>query len=82
MKTLNSHTLVEPIGALLEGVTKSELMPRFSGLIRNVVSQKTSAFDVVSEADEASEKLITDRPSWLFQTPSSSERRRQPAIRA
>lgn len=68
MGSLSSHDLVESIGALLDEVAKSEVMPRFSGLTRNAVSQKTSAFDVVSEADEGSEKLITDRLSRLFPT--------------
>lgn len=62
----SSHHLVDPIGALLEEVAKSEIMPRFLGLVHNSVSQKTSAFDVVSEVDEAAEKIITERLSCQF----------------
>ncbi len=62
----SSHHLVDPIASLLEEVAKSEVMPRFFGSVQNAVSQKTSAFDVVSEVDEAAEKLISERLSTLF----------------
>lgn len=59
--TPSSHRLLETIAPLLEEVSRVDILPRFHGITGNAVSEKTSAFDVVSEADEAAEKFISDR---------------------
>lgn len=44
---------------LLRRVAAQEIMPRFGRLQRSQVREKTSSFDVVTEADEAAEQAIT-----------------------
>lgn len=44
--------------ALMGQVAANELMPRFGRLQRDQIHEKTSAFDVVTEADEAAERAI------------------------
>jgi fructose-1,6-bisphosphatase/inositol monophosphatase family enzyme len=51
---------VEFIADLLSEVAATEIMPRFGRLAEGDVVAKTSAFDVVSTADHAAEKAITD----------------------
>lgn len=46
------------LAALLAGVAAEEIMPRFGRLQGDQILQKTSAFDVVTEADEAAERAI------------------------
>ena len=46
-------------GAILARAATSEIMPLFRRLGSTQVRQKTSAFDVVTQADEAAEALIT-----------------------
>jgi len=50
---------IAPILDLLRRVGEEELLPRFRAQVPNRVAEKTSAFDVVSEADEAAERVIT-----------------------
>lgn len=46
------------LGALLEAAARAEIMPRFARLSAVNRRQKTSAFDIVTEADEAAEAAI------------------------
>ncbi len=47
------------VGEILAATARSEIMPRFRRLSPEQVRQKTSAFDLVTEADEAAETVIT-----------------------
>jgi fructose-1,6-bisphosphatase/inositol monophosphatase family enzyme len=48
------------VGDLLASVAQTEIMPRFRNLSSADVHEKLSAFDVVTEADEAAEALIAE----------------------
>jgi fructose-1,6-bisphosphatase/inositol monophosphatase family enzyme len=50
--------LIETIGAILARAAIQEILPRFRALSADQVRQKTSAFDIVTEADEAAEAVI------------------------
>jgi len=58
----------ERIGDVVASVARTEIMPRFAGLIGNGVRTKESAFDVVSDADEAAEAAISAALLELFPT--------------
>lgn len=60
MKSI-SRAQAEHIGEILADVARTEIMPRFSGTQSNRVREKTSAFDIVTDADEAAEREITAR---------------------
>ncbi|MGO1080377.1 inositol monophosphatase family protein [Inquilinus sp. CA228] len=47
------------IGEILAQAGRAEIMPRFQRLRDGQVRQKTSAFDVVTDADEAAEQAIS-----------------------
>ena len=47
------------IGAILAHAARAEILPRFRALTADQVRQKTSAIDIVTEADEAAEVMIT-----------------------
>ena len=49
---------IHRVGALLANAARSEIMPRFQNLFAMAVRQKSSAFDVVTDADEAAEAII------------------------
>jgi fructose-1,6-bisphosphatase/inositol monophosphatase family enzyme len=49
------------IGEIIADVARSEIMPRFSGAVINRSKEKTSAFDIVTDADEAAEREISAR---------------------
>jgi fructose-1,6-bisphosphatase/inositol monophosphatase family enzyme len=51
---------VEFVDDVLSSVAAAEIMPRFGRLSNNDVVTKTSAFDIVSTADRAAEKAITE----------------------
>ena len=44
------------VATLLREVAAAEILPRFGRLQREQIHEKTSAFDVVTEADEAADK--------------------------
>lgn len=46
------------VATLLREVAAAEILPRFGRLQRDQIHEKTSAFDVVTEADEAAERAI------------------------
>lgn len=55
------------ITEILAEVARVEIMPRFKALADSDVRQKSSAFDPVTEADEAAERAISAQlhPGWL-----------------
>ena len=57
MKRFTIHDALQ-IGEILSRVAQAELMPRFGRLIADQVRQKSSRFDVVTDADEAAEQAI------------------------
>ena len=54
------------IGAILAQVAATEIMPRFQKLAADHVRQKSSSFDLVTEADEAAERVISDQLRAAF----------------
>ncbi len=50
---------INQIAHLLAEVAAQEILPRFGRLQQHQIREKTSAFDVVTEADEAAERAIT-----------------------
>ncbi|MEM5492107.1 inositol monophosphatase family protein [Hoeflea sp. AS16] len=58
--TALSSTDMDWLAALLLDVGTAEIMPRFRNLGDGDVQQKTSAADLVTEADVAAERVITD----------------------
>lgn len=52
------------LGALVARVAARDIMPRFGHLQQHQIHAKTSAFDLVTEADETAEVAIT---AWLAQ---------------
>lgn len=54
------------IGEILSEVARAEIMPRFRGTMVNATREKSSAFDVVTDADEAAEREISARLRKLF----------------
>ena len=50
--------LIRDVGAILARAAAQEILPRFRTLTADQVQQKTSAFDIVTEADEAAEAVI------------------------
>ena len=61
-----STTEASRIGDILAQAALSEIMPRFQMLDANQVRQKSSSFDLVTEADEAAERVISDRLRAAF----------------
>jgi fructose-1,6-bisphosphatase/inositol monophosphatase family enzyme len=54
------------IGDIVAAAAWSEIMPRFSGIQSNAVREKLSAFDIVTDADEAVEREIAAGLSKAF----------------
>jgi fructose-1,6-bisphosphatase/inositol monophosphatase family enzyme len=50
--------LINQVGAILARAAAREILPRFRALTADQVRQKSSAFDIVTEADEAAEIMI------------------------
>lgn len=50
---------IDRLAAILRQAARDEIMPRFRHLDEGMVRTKTSAFDLVTEADEAAERAIT-----------------------
>ncbi len=59
MKPFTIHDALQ-IGEILSRVAQAELMPRFGRLTADQVRQKSSRFDVVTDADEATEQAIAE----------------------
>jgi fructose-1,6-bisphosphatase/inositol monophosphatase family enzyme len=54
------------IGEILSQAAVTEIMPRFQRLAADQVRQKSSSFDLVTEADEAAERVISDQLRAAF----------------
>jgi fructose-1,6-bisphosphatase/inositol monophosphatase family enzyme len=54
------------IDAILAQVAATEIMPRFQTLAAHQVKQKSSSFDLVTEADEAAEQAISNQLRSAF----------------
>lgn len=50
---------IERLAAILRQAARDEIMPRFRRLDEGMVQTKANAFDLVTEADEAAERVIT-----------------------
>ncbi|MFI5031860.1 MAG: inositol monophosphatase family protein [Reyranellales bacterium] len=55
---IGNADLIKTVGAILARAAAQEILPRFQALTAGQVRQKTSAFDIVTEADEAAEAVI------------------------
>ena len=62
------------VGEILAQAAQAEIMPRFRTLNAEQVRQKSSSFDLVTEADEAAEKAISKELAAAF--PGSGARQR------
>lgn len=58
MTPLFDASQLATVATLLREVAATEILPRFGRLQRDQIHEKTSAFDVVTEADEAAERAI------------------------
>jgi fructose-1,6-bisphosphatase/inositol monophosphatase family enzyme len=54
-----SPTEIHRVGNILASAARAEIMPRFGKLAPGHIRRKSSAFDLVTEADEAAEAAIT-----------------------
>lgn len=61
-----SLTDLRRLAAILAEAAQAEIMPRFRNLADGAVRTKTSAVDLVTDADEAAERLITARVQASF----------------
>ncbi|HHX89564.1 MAG TPA: inositol monophosphatase [Paracoccus sp.] len=61
-----SREHAEHVHEIVREVSLSEIMPRFTGRTRYNQTVKTSAFDIVTDADEAAESALTNRLGHLF----------------
>ncbi|MBC9247236.1 inositol monophosphatase [Paracoccus sp. 11-3] len=59
-------THVDEICGLLSRIGQKELLPRFRAQVPNTVYEKTSSFDVFSEADQAAEEQISAELAQMF----------------
>ncbi|WP_407926616.1 inositol monophosphatase family protein [Caenimonas soli] len=57
---------LDQLGSALAQAAADEIMPRFGRLQKAGIRQKSSAFDIVTEADEAAERAITSRLNSCF----------------
>jgi fructose-1,6-bisphosphatase/inositol monophosphatase family enzyme len=63
---LLSNTDALRVGEILATAAQAEIMPRFRTLDADQVRQKSSSFDLVTEADEAAEKAISKELAAAF----------------
>jgi len=57
---------IDQLAAVLRNAALAEIMPRFRRLAGGDIRQKTSAIDLVTEADEAAERFITAECARLW----------------
>ena len=57
---------VMQLAGVLRDAAKAEILPRFRRLDRSMISQKSEAIDLVTEADLAAERMITARIGDLW----------------
>ncbi|MBC7433856.1 MAG: inositol monophosphatase [Rubritepida sp.] len=53
------HRALADVAAMLRAASAAEIMPRFRNLGADAIRQKSSALDLVTDADEAAERQIT-----------------------
>ncbi len=63
--SFSEHDLHQ-VGAVLALAARTEIMPRFGKLRTNQIRQKSSAIDVVTDADEAAERAISEALAAVF----------------
>lgn len=63
--SFSEHDLHQ-VGAALALAARTEIMPRFGKLRTNQIRQKSSAIDVVTDADEAAERAISEALGAAF----------------
>lgn len=63
--SFSEHDLHQ-VGAALALAARTEIMPRFGKLRTNQIRQKSSAIDVVTDADEAAERAISEALKAAF----------------
>src|SRR5579862_1684656 len=63
--SFSEHDLHQ-VGAALAVAARTEIMPRFGKLRANEIRQKSSAIDVVTDADEAAERAICEALGAAF----------------
>ncbi len=61
-----SLTDLRRLAAILAEAARAEILPRFRNLADGAVRTKTSAIDLVTDADEAAERMITARIGATF----------------
>ncbi|ARP87405.1 inositol monophosphatase family protein [Bordetella genomosp. 9] len=61
-----SREEIRRIAAILAEAAATEIMPRFRNLAADAVRNKTSALDLVTDADESAERFIGDRLSRIY----------------
>jgi fructose-1,6-bisphosphatase/inositol monophosphatase family enzyme len=66
MRCCFSNTDALRVGEILARAARTEIMPRFWTLNEEQVRQKSSSFDLVTEADEAAEKAISKELAAAF----------------
>ncbi|MCM5704264.1 inositol monophosphatase family protein [Larsenimonas salina] len=59
-------TDIRAVGAILKRAATEEIMPRFRSLRADQIREKSSLFDLVTEGDEAAERLITSEVCARF----------------
>ena len=47
------------VGEILSSAARTEIMPRFGRLVAGQIREKSSRFDVVTDADEAAEMAVS-----------------------
>ncbi|KAB0680870.1 inositol monophosphatase family protein [Aureimonas leprariae] len=55
---MTSHVDVDTLARIIQSAAETEIMPRFRALGPDDIREKTSAIDLVTEADEAAERFI------------------------
>jgi fructose-1,6-bisphosphatase/inositol monophosphatase family enzyme len=63
---LFSSSSIDQICDLLSSIGKEELLPRFRAQVPNPIYEKTSSFDIFTEADQAAEDRITAELAKMF----------------
>ena len=63
MTTFSQHH-ARTLARILREAAQAEILPRFRGEIAQEIRQKTSSFDLVTDADEAAEAAIVAALSW------------------
>src|SRR5438874_10657527 len=63
---MDIHRSIHRVGDILAAAARSEIMPRFRKLTAAQIRRKSSAFDLVTEADDAAEAAIATALTAAF----------------